>query len=104
MTDKYAVFGNPIAHTRSPMIHQMFAEQAGQQMEYASQLVEENNFTVAADDFFLNGGKGLNVTVPFKLDAFDQHDKVHCAQQTDHISRLVKPAPHGAHSTDRPVV
>ena len=52
MTDKYAVFGNPIAHTRSPMIHQMFAEQAGQQMEYASQLVEENNFTAAADHFF----------------------------------------------------
>ena len=71
MTDKYAVFGNPIAHTRSPMIHQMFAEQAGQQMEYASQLVEENNFTAAADHFFLNGGKGLNVTVPFKQDAFN---------------------------------
>ena len=70
MTDKYAVFGNPIAHTRSPMIHQMFAEQTGQRMEYASQLVEENNFTTAADDFFFNGGKGLNVTVPFKQDAF----------------------------------
>jgi len=75
MTDKYAVFGNPIAHSRSPMIHQMFAEQAGQQMEYASQLVEENNFTAAADHFFLNGGKGLNVTVPFKQDAFNYAPK-----------------------------
>ncbi|MFT5037524.1 MAG: shikimate dehydrogenase [Porticoccaceae bacterium] len=71
ITDKYAVFGNPIAHSRSPMIHQMFAQQTGQSMEYVSQLVEVHDFAIAADDFFGNGGKGLNVTVPFKQDAFD---------------------------------
>jgi len=75
MTDKYAVFGNPIAHSRSPVIHQMFAQQTGQSVDYVSQLVEVNNFAEAANAFFDNGGRGLNVTVPFKQDAFDYASK-----------------------------
>lgn len=69
--DRYAVFGNPIAHSKSPAIHAAFAEQTQQQMSYEKQLVEVDGFNTAADQFFRDGGKGLNVTAPFKQDAFN---------------------------------
>ncbi len=75
MTDQYAVFGNPINHSKSPAIHRQFAEQTGQDLHYAKQLVAEDAFVKTAQAFFAEGGKGLNVTVPFKVDAF------HFAQQ-----------------------
>jgi len=71
MTDQYAVFGNPINHSKSPAIHRQFAEQTGQDLHYAKQLVAEGGFVQAAQDFFTQGGKGLNITVPFKLDAYE---------------------------------
>jgi shikimate dehydrogenase len=67
--DVYAVAGNPIAHSKSPVIHQSFAEQARQKMHYGRLQPEINLFAVAAKSFFATGGKGMNVTVPFKLDA-----------------------------------
>ena len=70
MTDQYAVFGNPIKHSRSPQIHRAFAGQTGQDIHYVSTLVEPDQFQVAAGQFFQTGGKGLNITVPFKQDAF----------------------------------
>jgi shikimate dehydrogenase len=70
MTDLYAVFGNPINHSKSPVIHRQFAEQTGQDMHYNKQLVNEGEFELAAQEFFAQGGKGLNITVPFKLNAF----------------------------------
>ncbi len=70
MTDNYAVFGNPINHSKSPQIHRQFAEQTGQDMSYTRQLVPAGEFAQAATAFFTQGGKGLNVTVPFKLDAY----------------------------------
>jgi len=71
MTDLYALFGNPINHSKSPHIHRHFAEQTGQDMHYTKQLVNEGEFEQAVQDFFAQGGKGLNITVPFKLNAFD---------------------------------
>ena len=70
MADKYAVFGNPIAHSKSPDIHRQFAEQTGQDLSYSKQLVAEDGFEAAANEFFANGGRGLNITVPFKQDAY----------------------------------
>jgi shikimate dehydrogenase len=69
--DKYAVFGNPIAHSRSPAIHAMFAEQTGQKIEYTAQLVAIDTFDQAVHEFAQNHGRGLNITVPFKQAAFE---------------------------------
>ncbi|WP_439134309.1 shikimate dehydrogenase [Pseudomaricurvus sp.] len=69
--DQYRVFGNPIAQSKSPQIHQQFAEQTGESLTYEKQLVDVEGFSAAAKQFFADGGKGLNITVPFKLDAFE---------------------------------
>lgn len=67
--DVYAVAGNPISHSKSPAIHRRFAEQSNQRMHYGRLQPELDAFAQAAKAFFTAGGKGLNVTVPFKLDA-----------------------------------
>lgn len=67
--DVYAVAGNPIAHSKSPLIHAKFAEQSHQAMHYGRLQPDLGGFAKAAQDFFAAGGKGMNVTVPFKLDA-----------------------------------
>jgi len=69
MVDRYAVIGNPVAHSLSPRIHAAFAEQTGQQLEYGRLLAPVDGFREVAGRFFAAGGKGLNVTVPFKAEA-----------------------------------
>ncbi len=70
MTDLYAVIGNPISHTKSPLIHAMFAEAAGQDLAYVAIEGPPGGFVGRVDQFRREGGRGLNVTAPFKLDAF----------------------------------
>lgn len=69
--DRYAVFGNPIEHSKSPLIHSLFAEQTSQNISYTAVLVLPEKFNEAVSTFAKSGGKGLNITVPFKLDAYN---------------------------------
>jgi len=79
MTDKYAVIGNPIAHSKSPLIHRMFAEQtcpepgrrAGQDISYEAILAPLDGFAASVERLRKEGYKGCNVTVPFKFEAFE---------------------------------
>jgi len=69
--DRYAVAGNPVAHSRSPAIHAMFAAQTGQAVAYGRLLCPLDAFVPTVQAFAHDGAKGCNVTVPFKLEAFE---------------------------------
>ncbi len=79
--DQYRVYGNPIKQSRSPFIHQLFAKQTGQQLNYQSELVPLDKFAETVWAFAQAGGKGANVTVPFKEQAL---------QLCDHLSNRAK--------------
>lgn len=70
MTDRYAVIGHPVAHSLSPEIHAMFARATGQDLVYERLLAPLGEFRATADAFVASGARGANVTVPFKLEAF----------------------------------
>lgn len=70
MTDQYAVIGNPIAHSKSPLIHAEFARQTGQDISYTTVLAPLDGFRVAVLKFRDTGGRGMNVTLPFKHEAW----------------------------------
>ena len=76
MLDQYAVFGNPIKHSYSPIIHKEFASQTKQKLIYKRELVPIESFAASVDKFFRGGGLGLNVTLPFKTEAHDYADIV----------------------------
>lgn len=73
--DVYAVIGHPIAHSRSPIIHMTFAEQANEPIYYGRIFAELDQFKKKATEFFSRGGKGMNITVPFKLEAYELGQK-----------------------------
>lgn len=70
MTDLYAVIGNPIAHSKSPLIHMEFARQTGQDISYTAILAPLDGFAETVREFVRRCGKGINVTVPFKQEAW----------------------------------
>ena len=70
MTDRYCVFGNPVAHSRSPAIHARFAAQCHQDLSYEAILAPLDGFAATVGSFVAAGGKGANVTLPFKEEAF----------------------------------
>jgi len=70
MSDRYAVFGNPVAHSRSPAIHAAFARDTGQDIDYERILAPLDGFAAAVEAFRRAGGRGANVTLPFKREAW----------------------------------
>jgi shikimate dehydrogenase len=84
--DRYAVIGNPIAHSRSPQIHTAFAQQTGESVEYHRLLGDLERFTHDIHAFFAEGGLGLNVTVPFKEQAWRLADEL---SQRAHLAGAV---------------
>jgi shikimate dehydrogenase len=70
MTDRYAVIGNPIAHSKSPLIHGTFAKATGQDLEYTKIEASVDGFVTTVNEFRRSGGRGMNVTAPFKLQAY----------------------------------
>ena len=86
LPDHYAVFGDPIKHSKSPRIHKIFAEQTGQTLEYRAQEVPAEQFSKAVADFFAHGGKGLNCTIPLKEHAWAYAD---IKTERAHIAKAV---------------
>ncbi|MDD5056719.1 MAG: shikimate dehydrogenase [Sideroxydans sp.] len=70
MTDKYAVIGNPVSHSKSPLIHSLFAQQTGQDMSYEAIEAPLDGFAATIERLRAEGYKGCNVTVPFKFEAY----------------------------------
>jgi shikimate dehydrogenase len=94
MRDRYAVVGNPVAHSRSPQIHAEFARATGQDLEYGRIEAPLEGFERAVEEFRRQGGKGLNVTVPFKEAAFRYCGKVSArAQAAQAVNTLIFSGP-----------
>ncbi|GAB2729741.1 shikimate dehydrogenase [Halomonas garicola] len=90
MADRYAVFGNPVAHSKSPLIHAAFAEQTGQALTYTAVEAPADDFAGAWQRFAREGGRGANITVPFKGDAYALCDTVsHRARQARAVNTLI---------------
>jgi shikimate dehydrogenase len=70
MTDRYAVIGNPISQSKSPLIHSMFARATGEDLAYERIEAPYDGFAACVDAFRADGGRGVNVTAPFKVDAY----------------------------------
>jgi shikimate dehydrogenase len=95
MTERYAVIGNPIAHSKSPLIHAAFARQTGQQLTYGRLLAPPDGFATEVARFAATGGLGLNVTVPFKLQAFElAHECSERARRAGAVNTLKRVGEH----------
>lgn len=88
---RYAVFGNPIAHSQSPFIHSQFAAQTGLSLTYEALLAPLDDFASSLQTFFAEGGNGANVTVPFKEQAFTLANELsERARRAGAVNTLIK--------------
>ena len=86
----FAVFGNPIKHSLSPVIHAAFADQFSISLKYTAELIEPHDFKDSVDRFFAAGGCGINVTVPFKKAVIPFLDKLsNEAEQTQSVNTII---------------
>ncbi|EWH10941.1 shikimate 5-dehydrogenase [Catenovulum agarivorans DS-2] len=93
--DKYAVFGNPIVQSKSPLIHREFARQCKQDMQYEAIWAPDDGFNQALDTFLASGGQGCNITAPFKQDAFARADVLTEGAQLAEAVNTLKLLPDG---------
>ncbi len=100
---RFAVMGNPVAHSKSPLVHSEFGKQTGIALEYTAIQVDLGGFNQAVDGFRAGGGRGLNVTVPFKGEAWSYADeKTAYAEVAGAVNTLVfdNSAPVSGDNTD----
>ncbi|BBB23578.1 shikimate dehydrogenase [Isorropodon fossajaponicum endosymbiont JTNG4] len=90
MMYKFAVFGNPIKHSLSPNIHTQFAQQTGFEVSYDKILAPIDDFSSSAQAFINQGTNGFNITVPFKLDAFEFANELTLNAQTAGAVNTIK--------------
>ena len=88
--DNYGVVGNPVSHSKSPLVHKLFAEQTGQQLHYSTFFVEPDNLEKALAELQSQGIKGVNITLPFKRKAFALVDTLsERAQRAEAINTIM---------------
>ncbi len=100
MTERYAVIGNPISHSKSPQIHGRFAAQTGADLSYVRLWAPEDGFEAVAGAFFAGGGHGLNVTVPFKGQAHAFADTLTDRARTAGAVNTLRAEPDGSRLGD----
>jgi shikimate dehydrogenase len=97
MTDRYALVGNPVAQSKSPVLHAAFARQLHQDMTYEAILATKENFHDTVRRFIDEGGKGMNITAPFKLDVLDLIDTMSERAQAAQAVNTLKFDEHGVY-------